>query len=241
MRRDDHHLQVGVDPPWRLVVPDRPDVQRLLHDLAAGRDTQPDSPDTHRVLLALDRAGMLLAQHAPAEASGPVGVHGTGALAAEVERVLRAAGLHVGEDAEVVVLVADGEPLRADVDELVRSGRAHLVVGGSAYGFTLGPFVVPGHTACLRCVDAHRGEHDPRRAVVVEQLGGRGGGPEDVALRAVAAAWAARDALTYVTGGRPTTWSATVTLSTDLDPVRHPWARHPHCGCSWDLAAVPSA
>lgn len=241
VRRDDHHLQVGIDPPWRLVVPDRPDVRRLLDDLLTGRPPRLDSPEAHRVLLAFDRAGMLLADPGPGEPRDPVSVQGTGALAAEVARALRAAGLELSECAEVVLVVADGEPLRADVDEQLRSGRPHLVVGGSAYGFVLGPFVVPGRTACLRCVDAHRGEHDPRRAVVVEQLGGRGGGPDDPALRGVAAAWTARDVLTYLAGGRPTTWSATVTLSIDLEPERHPWTRHPHCGCAWDLAAVPGA
>jgi hypothetical protein len=238
VRRDDRHLQVGLDPPWRLVVPDQPEVQRLLDDLLTGRAPRPASPEAHRVLVALDRAGMLLAGPGGPETLDPVGIQGTGALAAEVTRVLRAAGLQVDQSAALVLVVADGEPLRPDVDEQLRSGRPHLVVGGSAHGFVLGPFVVPGRTACLRCVDAHRGEHDPRRAVVVEQLAGRGGGPDDPALRGVAAAWSVRDALTYLAGGRPTTWSATVALGAELEPVRRPWARHPHCGCSWDLAAV---
>lgn len=239
VRRDDHHLQVGLDPPWRLVVPDRPDVQRLLHDLAAGRDAVPDSPATHRVLLALDRAGMLVEPSPRPEPAPAVWVQGAGALVADVERVLMAAGAQVREDAELVLVVSDGEPLRAEADERMRTGRPHLVVGGSAYGFTLGPFVVPGLTACLRCVDAHRGEHDPRRAVVVEQLHGRGAGPDDEPLRTLAAAWAVRDAVTYLDGGRPATWSATVALGADLDPVRHPWRRHAHCGCAWDLVDLP--
>lgn len=238
VRRDDRHLQVGLDPPWRLVVPDRPEVQRLLDDLLAGRSPRLDSPEAHRVLLALDRADMLRAEPAPPGPHDPVSVQGSGALAAEVARALRATGLELDDEAGTVLVVADGEPPRAVADEHLRSGRPHLLLGGSAYGFVLGPFVIPGRTACLRCVDAHRGERDPRRAVVVEQLGERGGGPDDPALRAVAAAWAARDALTYLVGGRPTTWSATVALGADLDPVRRPWSRHPHCGCAWDLVAI---
>ena len=97
VRRDDRHLQVGLDPPWRLVVPDQPEVQRLLDDLLSGRAPHLDSSEAHRVLLALDRAGMLLAEPAGLEALAPVSVQGTGALAAEVARVLRAAGLQVDE------------------------------------------------------------------------------------------------------------------------------------------------
>jgi hypothetical protein len=238
VRRDDRHLQVGIDPPWRLVVPDLPDVQRLLADLAAGRTPAPDTPDAHRVLLDLARAGMLLDPPEPSRRPPTVAVSGGGPLAAEATRVLRTTGLTIAEAAAVALLLADGEPGRTDLDAHVRAGRPHLVVGASAYGYTVGPFVVPGATACLRCVDAHRGEHDPRRAVVVEQVGGRPGGPDDPALRAVAAAWAVRDVLTYLSGGRPATWSATVALSAELDPVRIPWTRHPHCGCSWDLGLV---
>ncbi len=237
VRRDDRHLQVGVDPPWRLVVPDQPEVKRLLDDLAAGRTPTPDTPDAHRVLLALGRAGMLREATASTGPLDAVRVQGAGPLASEALRVLRAADRPVADVAAVALVVADGEPSRADIDDHVRAGRPHLVLGGSAYGYTLGPFVVPGTTACLRCVDAHRGEHDPRRAVVVEQLGGLTGGLDDPALRALAAAWAVRDTLTYLDGGRPTTWSATLTLGAG-DPVRHEWARHPHCGCSWAQGLV---
>ncbi|ABL81033.1 hypothetical protein [Nocardioides sp. JS614] len=238
VRRDDQHLQIGVDPPWRLVVPDRPDVQRLLDDLLAGRPPTPQSPEAHRVLLALTRAGMLVDAAAPAPQAA-VAVHGSGPAATEARRMLRAAGCPgAGDDGAVALLLADGEARRGDVDAQVRDGRPHLVVTGSALGYTIGPFVVPGATACLRCVDAHRGEHDPRRAVVVEQLGGRPGGPDDPALRTIAAAWAVRDVLCYLAGGSPTTWSATVTVGLDLEPVRHAWSRHPHCGCSWAQGLV---
>jgi hypothetical protein len=234
VRRDDQHLQIGIDPPWRLVVPDRPDVQRLLDDLSAGRTPMPDTPDAHRVLLALARADMLVEAGPAPGPPAAVSVQGGGPLAAEATRVLRAAGCPVGDGAaEVALVLGDGEVRRSDVDAHVRGDRAHLVVAASALGYTIGPFVVPGATACLRCVDAHRGEHDPRRAVVVEQLGGRPGGPDDPALRALAAAWAVRDVLSYLAGQRPATWSATVTVGPDLDPVRQAWARHPHCGCSW--------
>jgi hypothetical protein len=231
VRRDDDHLQVGVDPPWRVVVPDRPDVRRMLGDLVAGRPAAPESPACHRALHALGRAGML----AEPARTGPraVAVQAAGEAGDEAVRVLRAVGCEVTGSADLALVLATGEVARPDADAHVRDGRAHLLVAGGAQGWTLGPFVEPGASACLRCVDAHRGEHDPRRALVVEQLAGRRAAPDDPALASLAIAWAVRDLVTHLDGGQPSTWSATVELGADLRPHRRTWTRHPHCGCSW--------
>ncbi|MBA2953848.1 hypothetical protein GON03_05925 [Nocardioides sp. MAH-18] len=239
LRRDDRHLQVGLDPPWRLVVPDEPDVRRLLADLQAGDAPCPATPVGHRVLRELDDAGMLRRAAPP---RGRVHVTGPDVVAAEARRLLTAAGAGVTADpgaADVALVLAAGEPARDPIDDHLRAGRPHLVVTAGAGGYRVGPFVVPGTTACLRCVDAHLGEHDPRRAVVVEQLAGRVGGPEDPALATVATAWAARDVLRYLSGELPTSWSATLDLGPACGAVRRDWARHPYCGCSWAQWAGP--
>jgi hypothetical protein len=235
VRRDDRHLQIGLDPPWRLVVPDEPDVQGVLDDLVSGRRPSPATPAGHRVLDELGRAEMLL------PASTPPGLRSVALVgdvrpAAEAERLLRAAGAGpVPVDrADLTVVVTSGEPARDVVDDHLRSGRPHLVVGAGPRGYRVGPFVVPGATACLRCVDAHLAEHDPRRGVVAEQLAGRTTAPDDPVLEALAVTWAARDALRYLAGDTPSTWSATIDLDIVLDPCRRPWTRHPHCGCAWD-------
>jgi hypothetical protein len=108
----------------------------------------------------------------------------------------------------------------------------------------LGPFVAPGQTACLRCVDAHRGETDPRRALVLEQYAAAGpradGVPEpvDEPVFTAALAWAVRDCLSYVDGLEPTTWSRTVTFGPGMAQTAREWARHPHCGCAWSEVPV---
>jgi hypothetical protein len=252
VRRDDDHLQVGVDPPWRLVVPDEPDVRRLLADLTGGRPARPETPAGHRVLHSLLTADMLVdpdlaATAARRRAAATVSVQATGQAALDASRLLRAAGCSIAPPdnpssvGTIALVVGAGEPRRDVVDTHLRDGRTHLPVATTPGGFTLGPFVVPGATACLRCVDAHLGTHDPRRAVVVEQLAGLEAGPADPALAAVATAWAVRDVLAYVDGDRPSTWSATVELGPDLEPRRRPWSRHPHCGCSWDVAPAAGA
>ena len=233
VRRDDDHLQVGLDPPWRVVAPDRPDVRRLLTDLRAGRPADPASPAAHRTLRELTDAGMLDGGSPPPAGVRRVALHVEPGLREEAEAALGAAGAVPDPAGAVALVVAPGELHRPDVDAHVRDGRAHLAVAAGPLGWTIGPFVVPGATACLRCVDAHRGELDPRRALVVDQLAGRPAAPADPVLTALALGWAVRDMLRHLDGERPTTWSATVELGLDLRPRHCPWARHPHCGCAW--------
>ena len=133
------------------------------------------------------------------------------------------------------LLISLGEPRRSRVDRLVRDDRTHLLVALLPDRARLGPLVVPGATACLRCLDAHLAEHDPRRGLVLEQLEDRDDPPApcDPVLAQAAVALAARELTTYAEGDRPATWSATLTLGADLALPRRAWPRHPHCGCSW--------
>jgi len=244
VRRDATHLQVGVDPPARVVVADGPEVRRLLDQLAAGLSSTPGSAVAQRALVALRQAG-LVADDRPV-APRPVVLQaagdGAGELVAQLRRLLHAAGVPavapepsaVAPDA-LAVVAASGEPRREEVDAHVRAGRPHLVLGGGADRVVVGPFVVPGLTACLRCVDAHRSESDPRRSLVLAQVAGRAGGPSDPALTALAAAWAARDVIAFLGGMRPSTWSATVGVTAELRPERQAWRRHLWCGCAWDV------
>jgi hypothetical protein len=103
--------------------------------------------------------------------------------------------------------------------------------------------VVPGRTACLRCIDAHHTDADPAWPLLVRQYAAacrrdRADGtpePVDPLLATLAVAWAARDLTAYADGGRPSTWSTTVTLDARPDRLEtQAWLRHPGCGCSWD-------
>jgi len=276
VRRDDRHLQVGIDPPLRVIVPDEAPVRRLLDDLAAGRPPsiggRAAEPAAARCLQRLHQHGLLVdaaALHRAlatgedrAAAAAVFAQAGTGAeevltartgnrvrvdapsdVRQSASRLLRAAGVGLtGErEADIVLLVSPGPLAREVLDPLVRDGRAHVVVTPSGGEFNVGPFVGPGLTACLRCVDAHLAEHDPRRAVVLEQSGRQGPAgvePRDPTLLTLAVAWAVRDVIRFVDGAVPATWSATVTIGADAMPVRLAWGRHPHCGCSWGDALV---
>jgi bacteriocin biosynthesis cyclodehydratase domain-containing protein len=190
------------------------------------------------------RASTVVAARAQ-RAVGPVafGAPTGGRLVRRLRDLLAEAGMAcAAEEPAVGVLTGLGEPDRELVDAWMRERVPHLVVRLSEGRATVGPFVAPGATACLRCVDAHHTDADPTWPLLVRQYAEasrrprRDGLPEplDPLLAAVALAWAARDLATYVDGGRPSTWSTTLILDAELTAVEtRTWARHPGCGCSW--------
>jgi hypothetical protein len=176
-----------------------------------------------------------------------VAVLGTlgGATSAAIPDLLTRCGLGVASsphDADLVLVTSLGEVDRDLVDPLVRRRTSHLVARLVDGGAVVGPFVVPGLTACLRCIDAHRCVADPHHVSVTTRYvratsRARPDGVEDVADPALAAAvvgWAVRDLAAHVTGREPSTWSRTLSWGPDpTDRREEAWRRHPECGCSW--------
>ena len=249
VRRDADHLQLGVDPPEVVVLPDHPDVRVLVDHLTLGRPCGRLSEVGMRALTKIVAGGLALpTEHEQVRkhrlASRPVEVVASTETSAALAPLLSGAGLRpaTSRDRVAALVVADGEVARGALDPLVRDGVAHLVVTGSSATPVVGPFVVPGTTACVRCIDAHRGEDDPRRALVLEQVASLPllvAGRADVLLRSIALAWAVRDLVTFLEGGRPSTWSATVRIDAGLAPAPRVWLRHPHCGCCWAEGLAP--
>jgi hypothetical protein len=266
VRRDDDHLQVGLSPAQRVVLPDVPEVRGLLDDLRVGRRPAIDGPETRRWCQALATRGLLVdaqdvarslagatdrqavlasfAQAGPeaptrlaSRRQAPIAIAADEPWRAAVLRLAATAGLTLAGSRESpvarLVVNAGGEPVRADLDPLMRAGAPHLVVTNVAARVTVGPFVAPGLTACLRCVDAHHSDADPGHAMIVDQHRPRPGEPCDPVLMHLALAWSVRDLVTYVEGQSPATWSATVTFDAGLAVDRREWTRHPRCGCSW--------
>jgi bacteriocin biosynthesis cyclodehydratase domain-containing protein len=242
-RRDADHLQLGTDAPLAAAVPDTRAVRLLLVELAHGSPVSTLDATTAPVLDALVAAGLVVAadeQAARAEsrAASRVHVDAPDGVLPIVLRLVGESGLRLARsvrEATTALVWSVGEPARARLDEWMRSGTPHLVVREGPAGPVVGPYVAPGATACLRCVDAHLGETDPRRSLVVEQVATtpalRPLEP-DPALRALAAGWAVRDLVTSAEGGTPATWSATVALGS-LPPTVTAYRRHLHCGCAW--------
>ena len=147
----------------------------------------------------------------------------------------------------VAILVARGEPDRSLLDDWNRADVPHLVISTSEGVVRVGPFVVPGHTACLRCIDAHHTDRDPRRSLVMAQYAAskapRDGLAEPIHhdLLEMALLWGSRDVLNWVDGLRPRSWSSTLTFNPDLNLLATPWSQHPGCGCGWGRGAHRTA
>lgn len=240
VRRDDRHLQLGLDPPDRLVVPDRPGLLETLAGL--GRSPDPallptlDRLVTEGWVVDADRAATAARDRVAARP--PVSVEADAPVAETVARACATAGLRTVETpgpATPRLVVTLGEPRRALSDALVRDDVPHVFVSVWSGRVRVGPFVEPGRTSCLRCVDAHLGERDPRRATVLHQLEQLppAYAPWDRGLAELACAWAVRDAVRRLDGEVPALRATTVTLGEDLQVIRETWLRHPHCGCAW--------
>ena len=246
-RRGPGTLQVGLHAGRSAVLPDDPDVRALLERLRHGVDVR-RLDAAHRDLVAqVADAGLLVAADERLardriRAAAVVAVEAPVPERALATRVLAEAGLTVGDPGRAtLVLTIGAEPRRDTVDALVQADRPHLLLTAVAGTVRVGPTVVPGESACLRCLDAHRTDRDPRHPLVVEQHLDRD--PLDVPDPAdlqLALSLAARDLVALVEGRRPVTWSATVDVG-EAGPVRRVWSRHPRCGCAWAGAAVESA
>jgi len=198
VRRDSRHLQVGIDPTDRLVLPDGEPSRRLLGDLQAGRRpalAEPGARGWCRELVerglvvdadALDRtlrgpvpreavlstyacAGPSATSRLAARSAARVAVDAAEPWRTALLRAMGTAGLVAAAPGERRDAHLLVDPADDLLDALVRRSEPHLVVGGVAGRITIGPFVSPGLTACSRCVIAHRCDRDPGHATVMEQ------------------------------------------------------------------------
>ncbi len=267
VRRDDGHLQVGSDRASSLIVADTPEIQALLSSLRLGHAVRPTSRVTEDVWSALLARGQivdadsffhrlprelrsqhgraaLFAQH-PFDAPWRLAARRSARVAVdadhhreEVTQLLMAAGIATGtRQASVALVIVEGAVRRERLDLLVQSNTPHLLISESEGIVRVGPFVEPGTTACLRCIDAHQGEHDPRHLLIVAQQADVAAHspvvePFDESQRLLAIALGVVDLVAYIEGDRPISWSTTIDVGR-ADLPRTLWKRHPLCGCTW--------
>jgi hypothetical protein len=135
--------------------------------------------------------------------------------------------------------------------EMMRRDIPHLLASVRETTGVVGPLVVPGATACLRCLDLHRADRDPAWPLIAAQLATHGPGTPacDVVLATVVAGVAALQVLGALDGADPAdrwapsgawtelpTHNGTVELALpDWRLRRRAWSPHPHCGCHWTV------
>ena len=113
---------------------------------------------------------------------------------------------------------------------------AHLAVMASEAIGIVGPLVVPGKTACLRCLDYVRAGNDPAWPLILAQIRSRRSEPAacDAVLRAAVAAQAAAQALIAIETGPVASAAANGTLELALPDWRwrrRTWPPHLDCQC----------
>ncbi|MBA3264998.1 MAG: hypothetical protein H0T14_01305 [Nocardioidaceae bacterium] len=166
-------------------------------------------------------------------------VDGVGQVASQVHAALALAKLKLSQTAAgagLVVMATDSEPARSRVDDLMHLGVPHLWVCLRDLVGVLGPFVIPGHTACLRCVDAARTDRDPAWPALLDAAAAR---PlpvtaSDPVLCALVASWAVLEAQTWAAGLHPQTSDRVIEVPYGCGAVQtEEFDLHPHCGCGW--------
>jgi bacteriocin biosynthesis cyclodehydratase domain-containing protein len=139
---------------------------------------------------------------------------------------------------DLVVLADSGAS--AQTGGLARAdGRAALLPVALRDGTPIiGPLVVPGHTACLGCVERHRLDRDPAWPALAAQLtttSSQQPEPCQTAIAAAAAGIAASQALCYLDGDQPEALGRSLELTSLGGPVRtRTWSPHPRCDCAAD-------
>lgn len=168
-----------------------------------------------------------------------VAVQGSGAVAKAARSALASTGIPLTDKpsaADVLVLASDQEPARALADPVMRSGQAHLWVTVRELVGVVGPFVSPGRSPCLRCVDAARADLDPAWPTLLAAAAAR---PLvvpacDPALAGLVGAWAAHEVTVWASGIRPQSWGAVIEVPHGFGPVEsRAFDPHPRCGCGW--------
>ncbi|PRY15117.1 TOMM precursor leader peptide-binding protein [Kineococcus rhizosphaerae] len=238
-RRPDGSVQVGSSPRSAVVIP---------AGRAAPGPGEPDPFPASGELLAwaaYDRHGPAPQARRRLRSRAGVAVVGPAATADALLAVLADAGvgrLLCDRDvpgtspsrrpADLLVLVHDHVAHPVQADGAQADGVAHLSVVLRDTDAVVGPLVLPGRSACLRCLDRWRTDDDPQWPAVRDAFSRSAGRPADAATARAVAGLAALQVLTFLDGARPSTVGASLELLLPEGRVRQRWWRpHPACGC----------
>ncbi|MCL2594767.1 MAG: thiamine biosynthesis protein ThiF [Promicromonosporaceae bacterium] len=133
----------------------------------------------------------------------------------------------------VVVFGEAHAPNPARYLRLMGTGVAHLVVTTREADMAVGPFVLPGITSCVWCLDLHHQDEDPAWPGIRDQLFTAAAPLHETAVTAVAAAVACAQVLAHLDGLRPQTANNILEIALpQAIPAHRSLPPHPKCGCS---------
>lgn len=137
-----------------------------------------------------------------------------------------------------LVVLCDAWPTERVCAPLHAARTPHLAATVRETTGVVGPLVLPGGTACLRCIDLHRCDRDRAWPALLAQLSAgtrRAADPLDGPLALLVAAIAALQALTFLDGAGEVPGGvreASLELKLpDWKLRRRSWPPHPRCRC----------
>jgi hypothetical protein len=165
---------------------------------------------------------------------------GTGRAVGVARAVRRVAPeVRTADDARQVpdLAVITGRPDPLLLAALIRDRVPHLLVRADEAIGVVGPLVIPGRSACQRCIDLSKAARDPAWPVILAQAGSAGGPAAtracDTVLAAATASLAAAQALAQVDrAGPPATVNGVLELVLpEWQWRRRGWPANPACTC----------
>ena len=232
-------LQLGEDPVLAVLEPVPPGADAVLGALMDGVDALGLDTTAARAGLApaalralLDAVGpALLPPAAPLLPALRIAVDAPPDLAALLTLLLDLDPVR-REDADVVVVAAHHLVAPAATVRYLGDDRPHLAVVFGDQAATVGPFVRPGRTPCLRCAEEHRLDTPGRRAVAAQLLRRSGSRTTGTVLTRLRAGLLIATALTDLREGRETSlegWAVRLTPDGTVSRRPRPW--HARCSC----------
>jgi hypothetical protein len=166
-----------------------------------------------------------------------VHVDGAGPIADSIRALLPVAGPTITNDpsrATLLVMTDTAEPSRERADQAMRTGLPHLWAYARELSGVVGPFVVPGRSACLRCTDHARAEVESSWPTLLQAASRHTNGGCDRVLAELVGAWTTLEVVMWASGFRPSSWDAVVEIPYDVGAIhRRDTPVHPQCGCGW--------
>ena len=133
-----------------------------------------------------------------------------------------------------ITVVTDAVDMDDHANRLATGGIAHLVVSCRERIGRVGPFVKPGITPCLVCLNLRRRDHDPQWPDVWRQQPPTPSPIAHATTVAMTAQLAATHVLLWALGDEPlSTHTIVEILAPHGTVVARPSHRHPECGCGW--------
>ena len=142
----------------------------------------------------------------------------------------------------VIVSIEAAAPAAAYFSKMLQAAVPHLPIALAEAGAELGPFVLPGRTACVHCYHLTIAESDPDWPDYVQNARELDSPPVETVAAGAIASLVAAQVLTFLDGARPTLANATATITLpDLAPDFTQVTPDSACGCAGVPATPPPA